>query len=396
MFLGVTISTLISVRILRYFALTLLFATVATSNCAWAQSSVSGVNTMSTTLPIGADGKVVMTVYDDGTDGYVGIGTTAPVTTLDVNGGNGSGIAVRQTGAVSSSFPAIGMYMGMYGNGTYGFIQASGSGTTNDYLSLNPNGGNVGIGITSPSAQLQLWNATRGGDFGLGQQNDSQPYMRLGMDTSWIQYVANNAYWTGTAYNYVNTGGYGGVATRMAQQSGNLWFDTASGATNPISWNTRMFIANDGNVGIGMTPTATLDVNGGIRGNNSGTVAGSGCSPEGMLAYDMTNHQPIYCSNGGVWAAVNTDSAYMNRTWHAFGAFSGTNSFSYPIEIDYWARGSVNLTLNVNGTTLSECQNTYGYQDVCQLDVTVPPGESWSIGGCCSGATSMAGPYELY
>ena len=41
--------------------------------------------------------------------------------------------------------------------------------------------------------------------------------MRLGMDTGWTQYLANNAYWTGTAYNYVNTFGYGGVASRIAQ-----------------------------------------------------------------------------------------------------------------------------------------------------------------------------------
>ena len=56
-------------------------------------------------------------------------------------------------------------------------------------------------------------------------------------------------------------------------------------------------------VGTTSAPEAPLDVNGGIRGNNSSVVVGSGCSPEGMLGYDLTNHEPVYCSSSGAWTA---------------------------------------------------------------------------------------------
>jgi hypothetical protein len=122
-------------------------------------------------------------------------------------------------------------------------------------------GGNVGIGTTTAAARLHVHDTTRGGDIGLGQQSDSTPYLRLGMDTAYTQYLANNAYWTGTQYNYVNTGGYGGLASRIAQTSGIMSFDTASGGANPITWNPRMYIANSGSVGLGTTsPSATLDI----------------------------------------------------------------------------------------------------------------------------------------
>jgi hypothetical protein len=94
------------------------------------------------------------------------------------------------------------------------------------------NAGNVGIGTTKPLVQLHLFNSTHGGDLGIGEQTDATPYMRLRMGTGYVQYLANNAYWTGAAYNYVNTGGYGGLAGRMMQASGYVQFDTASGGTN--------------------------------------------------------------------------------------------------------------------------------------------------------------------
>ena len=132
-------------------------------------------------------------------------------------------------------------------------------------LLLNPNGGNVGIGV-SPACQLHLYNTTSGGQIGIGMQNDSTSYMRMGMDSSYLQYICNNAFWNGSAYNYVYTGGYGGQATRIQQYNGTIGFDTASGGTNPISFTNRLYIANGGNVGIGTTtPTSyTLQVSGSI------------------------------------------------------------------------------------------------------------------------------------
>jgi hypothetical protein len=123
------------------------------------------------------------------------------------------------------------------------------SGTGNNYFA-----GSVGVG-TAPSSVLHVHSAARGGDLGISQQNDVTPYMRLGMDTSYVQYIANNAYWTGAAYNYVNTGGYGGLASRISQVSGTISLDNASGGTNPITWTPRLYMTAAGNIGIGTTTT---------------------------------------------------------------------------------------------------------------------------------------------
>ncbi|MDQ3094186.1 MAG: hypothetical protein M3Q70_03370 [bacterium] len=123
-------------------------------------------------------------------------------------------------------------------------------GTTLTVASTSTLTGAVGIGA-APAANTKL--SLNNGELGIGQQSDATPYLRLGMDSGYTQYLANNAYWTGTAYNYVNTAGYGGTASRMYQASGTIGFDTASGATNPITWVNRLLIANNGAITAGGT-----------------------------------------------------------------------------------------------------------------------------------------------
>jgi hypothetical protein len=119
--------------------------------------------------------------------------------------------------------------------------------------------GNLGLGVGTPLSTVHLGR----GEIGIGQQNDTTPYMRMGMDSGYSQYIANNAYWTGTAFNYVNAAGYGGLASRMAQANGAIMFQNASGGVNPITWNTTLFIDNTSNIGIGNSaPTQKLHITG--------------------------------------------------------------------------------------------------------------------------------------
>jgi len=118
---------------------------------------------------------------------------------------------------------------------------------------------NIGINDTATAAQQRL--SIANGEIGIGQQNDSTTYMRLGMDTGWVQYMANNAYWTGSQYNHVNAAGYGGLSSRIYQVSGTIGFDTGISGAEPISWQNRMYIANNGNVGIGTSgPVTSLNL----------------------------------------------------------------------------------------------------------------------------------------
>ncbi len=63
-----------------------------------------------------------------------------------------------------------------------------------------------------------------------------------------------NAAYDGANYNYINPAAWGGTAARLAGTGDYLEYSQASGGTNPISWNTRLAINSDGNVGIGAAP----------------------------------------------------------------------------------------------------------------------------------------------
>lgn len=135
------------------------------------------------------------------------------------------------------------------------------------------NNGNVGVGTTAPTAKFHV----NAGDIGVSRIDggDVTPYARFGLSNGWEQYLANNAFYNSATaqWNFVNGGGYGGLASSMNQISGTINFQTASGGVNPITWNSRMYITNSGNVGIGTTaPAAHLEVRDLTPGANSLTV----------------------------------------------------------------------------------------------------------------------------
>ncbi len=215
----------------------------------------------------------------------------------------------RDAGTMGTGYLYYGVYEGTHTT-KYGIYL---TGETSNYLS-----GSLGVGIAAPTAQLHLYSATNGGDLGISQQGSVIPYMRLGMDSSWVQYVANNAYWTGAQYNYVNTGGYGGLASRIAQVSGTIRFDTASGGANPITWSNRMFITATGSVGIGTTtPGYPLDV--------SGTLGVNGA----VISTAINNFRSVYGdygaffrNDGSHFYLLLTNSGDQYGTYNSFRPFT--------------------------------------------------------------------------
>jgi hypothetical protein len=132
--------------------------------------------------------------------------------------------------------------------------------------------GNVGIGTTNPVAKLHLAGDNLEFGFSTTAFGDTNLYGRFGYNAAFTQYITSNATWNGSQWNFVNPSGYGGVATRLINSGGIFQFDTANNGANPVSWSTRVFIQNGGNVGIGTaSPAATLDVNGSV--NVSGNIA---------------------------------------------------------------------------------------------------------------------------
>ena len=104
--------------------------------------------------------------------GNVGIGTSSPSTTLHVTsaaGSNKSAIITRTTGSEAVNLSemqdynalqilnkASGSYLNFAGNASNTQIQAQSDGSTAEDIALNPYGGNVGIGETSPSKLLHI------------------------------------------------------------------------------------------------------------------------------------------------------------------------------------------------------------------------------------------------
>jgi hypothetical protein len=192
-------------------------------------------------------------IYGDFTTGRVGIGTTSPDAKLDVTGGalelSNSGNTVR---SVLTS--TIGNYLS---------IEAFNSDNSAKYpVSINPWGGNVGIGTTNPTNRFFV----NLGASQLARFND-------GINASGL-----------TLQN-------GSILSQSSQ------FQIAATSTNPLSFYTgatinsmtagteRMRIATNGNVGIGgaLNTNAQLDLNGGT------ILAGQYCPTSTCLRYIVPN-----------------------------------------------------------------------------------------------------------
>jgi hypothetical protein len=184
-------------------------------------------DTMSGALILNASGISLNTV------GSVGIGTVAPVSALEVRsasnnsypvntGSTPAGLELRLSDSVYGSVLDI----GVHGNspGTQWIQVTDRTNLAAIYpLSIQPNGGNVGIGTTAPGALLDLNSSGTA----------SQAFQGGGDSKFWISETAGT--------NTLRIGGNGGALP-------------SSGAIN---------IFNNGNVGIGTaTPQATLEVAG--------------------------------------------------------------------------------------------------------------------------------------
>jgi len=208
--------------------------------------------------------------------GNVGIGTTDPDSKLHIEGTNTTlpttGVYQQLEVAQGSNRLSLGVLssaVGSAGAGT-GIIQPLINGSQFTNLSLNPNGGNVGIGTATPDAKLEISDVV----------NDN---LRIG--------------------------------TRGGNM--NLFSVTDAGARAPLAFEGSEFHFIEGNVGIGTTtPVSTLSVQGSlcVRSTGScGTTAGTIYATTGSISnIDVAENYPTIDATIAAGEIVTLD-AYNNE-----------------------------------------------------------------------------------
>ncbi|QKG51961.1 hypothetical protein [Hymenobacter sp. BRD67] len=258
----------------------------------------------------------------------LGIGTTAPVTRLDVRNVSSNFPAtsgsVQSTGHFARFADGSGMVLDLGGNGGNGaWFQSTNSGGlgTSYPLLLNPNGGSIGINTTAPARSLDI-----------GSLNSPRPaLLRLG---------AGNG---GVARQWelgvqVNTGNLNDV-------TGEYYDFVVRDATGG---NTRLLVEyNTGNVGIGTSsPSQPLDVKG--NANVGGALSvGVAASPGQVLtpttthnmlavAYGQVGIGPVIVSTSGNYTVSGTGSGVYTITFPASSGLSNVNFDGNPVTVSVY------------------------------------------------------------
>jgi collagen type VII alpha len=224
--------------------------------------------------------------------GNLGLGTTAPATTLQVakdsayNIGTSAGLAVS-----NKTSPLLRVLTGYDSGNDLGYIQSTNEGIGYKSLILNPNGGNVGIGTITASNPLTVGGAGAGG-LNIVSIYDSTQNQILGF--------ASGA--SGFLINSQNNG------LRLA--------------TNNVD---RLTLTGTGNVGIGTAnPGQPLEVAGNIFANNGALIGQFAAGGVGtQLSSRNSNYN--FGSSAAIDAAVTNGTAYQAAR---FGALYPNTSFT--------------------------------------------------------------------
>lgn len=188
--------------------------------------------------------------------GYVGIGTTTPKLRLDIQGsaGNAATSGTIPTGVLRLSQGASNSIVDM-GIGTAGnsWIQSANSTnlSTNYPLLLNPNGGSVGIGATTPQQGTLYVEKPGLASYGAD----------LWLSNSSTATIGNKTRLTFSSDGSIDATPNAGIENVMTQVTPSNLSDLTFNIYDGTAYNEKMRVKSTGSVGIGTTnPASTLNV----------------------------------------------------------------------------------------------------------------------------------------
>lgn len=334
-----------------FFCFTLFSVLAPASAWATACSPASSIQIAGSSIQYCDSGSVIGTALSvtgaSGADS-VGIGTAAPTVKLNVSGTTGlpatTGTSVTTGDARFTDSSNIALDLNTWNTSPYAYtlqvhdITAQGA---NYSLALQPNGGNVGIGTTSPYSTLSNNGTNIVGSDGVGFAANTG----LDWTTGGGGYVAG----------FYNSGTGPGVAVKVNSTSSSVNALDVSSGTSQGSAGTPLFnVKASGNVSIGTTsPSRLFSLQGGAAGSNTyislmaggaeKTVIGDeeGASPKRpFIVYDTaaSAYRLVIDASGNVGIDTTTTSSYtltVNGTIGAQNWYSDTSGNLYPNTVIY-------------------------------------------------------------
>jgi hypothetical protein len=328
-----------------------------------------GFTSPSAKLHVSSSVSAVSAIFN----GSVGIGTTTPVSRLDIIGTNGSFPATSGATQTTGSILRLrngnsNLVLDIGGNGGNGnWLQSTNRSdlSLNYPILLNPNGGNVGIGTTNPGAKLQVDVSSATGI----RINGTGGYANIISQGGHLEFYKDSTPTYAAAI---------GLSTPATALSNDIQFATYNGS----SWSARMTLQNGGNVGIGTTsPAAFLNIVGNgthtILRNTSATsyttlrlfndqnsalraleIDYSGASYSGALITSGPSGESACVTTTGAYPLAFGTNNTARMTILSNGSIGiGTNSPTSILDV----RSQINLTNSSNNSMLGIYGTAFGY-----------------------------------
>ena len=267
------------------------------------------------------------------TGGNVGIGTTSPITKLNVQGDMSSIFAIDNSqfmiSGQSNSNKRLGLMIDTTNN--VGLIQAGFHGTGGYNLGLNPGGGNIGIGTTNPAYLLDVNGTAR---INNNLMINSASNNNLGINFPQTGY--------GLHWGNGNSRIYDDVDLRICTDDF-MHFYTGSTTTSP---GTERMTINVGNVGIGTSsPQYILDVNGSVRVNSSNNMYN-----KLLVLWDVIPADPLASATSFFGFGINNNTLryQVNNDGSDYHLFYSGSSWTMKVQPHPSNQGQVSIPA-VNG-----------------------------------------------